>query len=311
MSPYQTVKILCDLREKRSSDEEIVRALRFHSVEEMRGQFKVWALPSWLAGEESETSPTSNKGRKKRSPRLRNYGPRKELPPASNATELFRERLEALLKSAELLKHMNERLLGKYFVRENVGTTPVWISREHWPKEVWEAVCEQYGYDPEDKDLKGLLDPNVHTKSPGGVTKSPSEVLATLIGVYALADGRMDLLVDALHRDASSVTPETWEEIRQCVEGSRADKDKRDGLKIVARQLATWVRGGEVAPGKPARLSEMDHGAARRIGHYRKQGLTNEEISERLSHPLLPYRKEDGTSYTPEDVAELGDLDLS
>jgi len=141
-------------------------------------------------------------------PLPRALGPVKELPPAGNATELFKERLEALLESAELLKHMDEGLHGKYFVRQTVGTASVWVSRERSPKEVWEAVCERYGYDPEDKDLKGLLDENARIGSPGGVAKSPSEMLATLIGAYALAGGRMDLLLEALHTDTSSITGE-------------------------------------------------------------------------------------------------------
>lgn len=262
--------------------------------------------------DETHCGPKTKKGaHEKSSPRARSLGPIKELPPPDNATELFRERLEALLKDVELLEHLHEYLRGDYFVRENVGTTSVWVSRESSPREVWEAVCEQYGYDPDHEDLKGLWDTNVHTKSPGGVAKSPSETLVTLIGVYALAGGRMDLLVDALHLDSSTVTPEIWEKIRLCVEGSRGDHDKRDGLQVIASQLAAWVRGGAVGPGRPAERSEMDHGAARRIRRYRKQGLTDEQIAKILSHPLLPYKKEDGTSYTPKDVAELGDLNLS
>jgi hypothetical protein len=41
---------------------------------------------------------------------------------------------------------------------------------------------------------------------------------------------------------------EVREEIRQYVEGSRVDGDKRDGLRVLARQLATWVRCSEVRP---------------------------------------------------------------
>jgi hypothetical protein len=306
--PYVTTGLVCARLYERKSHEEIAEELGFDSVEELRAKLQDWNLPPWLVG--AEGNSVTNKPREKNTPRARSLGPAQELPPASSATELFRERLEALLKDVELLEHMDEKLHGKYFARENVGVTSVWTSRERSPKEVWEALCERYGYDPEDKDLKGLLDTNVPIKSPGGVAKWPSEVLTTLMGVYALADGRMDLLVDALHPNPSSVTAETWKEIRQCVDGARPD-DKKDGLKFLARHLATWVRGGEVGPGKPAERSEMYHGAARAVGRYRKQGLTDQEIADKLSHPLVGYTKEDGTSYTAKDIAELGALGLN
>jgi hypothetical protein len=84
---------------------------------------------------------------------------------------------------------------------------------------------------------------------------SPSEAEAILIAVYALADGDMDALLDLLHLDSSSLGAEAREEIRQYVEGARADGDKRDGLKTLARQLAIWVRGSEVRRGRPPSLS--------------------------------------------------------
>ena len=86
---------------------------------------------SRLVGEEPETNPTK-KTRKKGDYRARDFAPVNELPPAGNATELFKERLEALLESAELLRHMNENLHGRYFVRTNVEKTSVFWSRERF-----------------------------------------------------------------------------------------------------------------------------------------------------------------------------------
>jgi hypothetical protein len=235
---------------------------------------------------------------------LRSFGPPKELPPAGNATELFKERLEALLESAELLKHIDEGLYGRYFVRANVETAPVFWPRERYSKNEWDKLCEQYDLDPNDK---GFWDTDVVIKLPGGAALSPSEMEATLIGVYALAGGRMDLLLEALHPDSSNAGSKRWEEIRQYVEGSRAGDDKRDGLKVLARQLATWVRGSEVRPGRPPGLSAADHGVACFITHHRKHGLTDEEITRKLSQRT----KEDGTSYSLKDITELGELGLS
>ncbi len=74
----------------------------------------------------------------------------------------------------------------------------------------------------------------------------------------------------------------------------------------MARQLATWVRGSEVRPGRRSGRSKVDHAFACAITHYREQGLTDEEIARKESH----RKKEDGMSYSIKDIAELGDLGL-
>jgi hypothetical protein len=283
-NPYYTVGIVGALRFKGKSYEEIAEYLRFNSVEEMRALLESWELPDWLVG--AETNSDKKRVHEKSTPRLRGVGPAKELPPAGNATELFKERLEALLKDAELLKHIDESLHGRYFARTNVETADV-----------------LHGYSPDDE---GFWERDALIRLPGSVELSPSEIEATLISVYALAGGRMDLLLEALHPDPSSVGANTREEIRQYIEGSRPD-DKRDGLKVLARQLATWVRGSEVRRGMRSGLSEMDHAVASITTKYRKDGLTDEEITRKLTH----LKKEDGTSYSTKDVTELGDLGLS
>ena len=307
--PYRTVAVL-GLRRWQggysgkdiAKELDLAKELGFDTIEDMRTQLRKWNLPDWLVGEKSETNPTK-KTRKKGDYRARDLAPVKELPPAGNATELFKEQLEALLESAELLRLMNENLHGRYFVRTNVEKTSVFWPRERFSEEEWEAICEQHELNPEDK---GFWDINVLITLPGGAKRTPSEIEATLIGIYALADGQMDLLLDALHPDSLPVRTETREGIRTCVEGSKSDGDK-DGLKVLARQLATWVRGSEVGKGRPSALSESEHAFACRITYHRKHGLTDEEIARKESH----RRKEDGTSYSVKDITELGDLGLS
>lgn len=176
---------------------------------------------------------------------------------------------------------MDESLYGKYFGRTNVET----------------ASVLQGGTWHDDKVVS----------LPGIVALTPSEIEATLIGVYALAGGQMDLLLEALHPDSLSATNETREEIRQYVEGSRADGDKRDGLRVLAPNLAAWVRGGGFRQGRRPELSEMDHAVATITTKYRKDGFTDEQIARKLA--LL--EKEDGTPYSVKDVTELGNLGLS
>ena len=304
--PYHTVGLLGTLRWKgMHSAEELAKKLQFNSVEEMHDQLKDWDVPDWLIG--VETNSGKGKARGKGTPhRLRSLGQGKKLPPFSNATDLIKQYLEALLKSAELLKQMEESLYGRQFVRQDVEPAAVLFSRELMSKEGWEAYCEQHGLDPDGKDEE-IWETNALAKLPGGVALSPTEDETILIAVYALGGGDMDALLDLLHPDSPSVKAETREGVRVCVEGAKAGSDAKDGLKVLARQLATWVRGSEVKSGRPPGLSKADHAFACRITHYRNQGLTDEEILDKESH----RKTADGTSYSLEDVAELGDLGLT
>jgi len=259
---------------------EYLEELNFNSVEGMEIQLDNWKLREGLLDREPETRPAKKERPKGLPQRLRDAEPRKDLPPAANAADLFKERLDALREDVELLEHVNEGLYGKYFGRTNVETASV-LDVGHW---IDDAVVSL----------------------PGTVARSPTEIEVTLIGVYALAGGRRDLLLEKLHLDPSSVDAKTREKIRQCIEGSRADGDAKDGLKVLARQLATWVRGGEVA-GRPTGLPEMDHAVASMTTKFREDGLTDEQIAGKLAH----LKKADGTSYSVEDITKLGNLGLS
>jgi hypothetical protein len=113
------------------SPEELAKKLEFTSAEEMRGQLEEWKLPGWLIG--AEPNPTKNRGQKKSALHLRNLAPGTVLPSAGNASELFKERLEELLKSTELLEHMDESLHGRFFVRQDVDTGAMLVSRLRTP----------------------------------------------------------------------------------------------------------------------------------------------------------------------------------
>ena len=95
-NPFFIVGMVGALRFKGKSYEEIAAQLKFDSVEEMRNRLESLQLPGWFVG--AETSSDKKRVREKSTPRLREVGPAKDLPPAGNATELFKERLEALLE---------------------------------------------------------------------------------------------------------------------------------------------------------------------------------------------------------------------
>jgi hypothetical protein len=133
-NPTWTVGMLCFLREQGGySDEGIARRLHFDSVEDMRAQLRRWVRSDWLVGGESQINLTKDKGRKESTPRWRSLGSAKELPPAGNATALFKERFEALLESVELLRHMD---IGLY----------AWRARSRCPGNPSIQVVQVLGY---------------------------------------------------------------------------------------------------------------------------------------------------------------------
>jgi len=106
-NPFFIVGMVGALRFKGKSYEEIATQLKFDSVEEMRNRLESLQLPGWFVG--AETSSDKKRVREKSTPRLREVGQAKDLPPAGNATELFKERLEGLLEDAELLRACADR----------------------------------------------------------------------------------------------------------------------------------------------------------------------------------------------------------
>ncbi len=151
---------------------EYLEKLNFNSVEGMEIQLDNWKLREGLLDRESESRPAKKELPKTLPQRLRDAGPRKDLPPAANAADLFKERLDALRESVELPEHINEGLYGKYFGRTNVETASV-LYHGHW---IDDAVVSL----------------------PGTVTRSPSEIEVTLIGVLENAHAAVEAaLVEA------------------------------------------------------------------------------------------------------------------
>jgi hypothetical protein len=122
---YDKIGLICFERTKKLPEHEIAKKACFGSVEAMYHQLKAWGLTGLLPPETHEAAPKKRVADTKPERTARNLGPAKDLPPAANATALFKERLEALLKSVELLEHMDERLHGKYFARQDVDTASV------------------------------------------------------------------------------------------------------------------------------------------------------------------------------------------
>jgi hypothetical protein len=282
------------------SEEEIADKAGFESVEHMRQQFAQWDLPSWLSGAQH----AQQKHQSKRRPGA-GSGRIEELPPAARAASLIRERLQDLMNRLTDLEHRREFYQDKRFVGADVYTDPVFISRcdpktnrDIFSAEEWRELCERHGQSP---DLDEIMVTDAVTWIPKGADPSPAEPLTTLIGVYALAGGEMEPLLEALHPGTPS--EDALEDIRKRVEG-RKKRDGVDGLKTVAQQLAQRVLGRSPMGSPPPSLSPVEHDAACYITHLREEGLADDAILAKLRN----HRKPDGSRLTKEDVARLGNL---
>lgn len=285
------------LRLKGSSEDEAAEKAGFRGAGHMRQELEWWGFPAWFV--EGGAPPTPSKKPEPPKRRAKGSGPAKELPPASNATPLFREKLEALSRANEELRRRKEKLQGGRFQQSAVYTDPAYIPRKLIPEGLWEQLCESHDLDPEDR---GFYDPTAKTWVVGDGTPAPQAPLPALIAAYVLAEGDLEPLLSALYPGVAP--PEVRDQIRKCVDGKK-DGDKRDGLRVVAQQLAKLVRGGEVRRGRdPADLTRDDINLACRITEERKAGVPDPEIFQKLRRD--PRLKE----LTWDEFCRLRDLNL-
>jgi hypothetical protein len=219
----------------------------------------------------------------------------KALPPVSNAAELFRKALAKLAREVEELEHRRETYSGGRFVVTNVYEGSLLLPREFVDAETWRELCEQADANPEDDTL---WQSGAALKDPVGGAFRPSAVLAALIGTYLLAEEPLEPLLEALHPDLQDADSE---QITKYVEG-RKKPDGKDGLKVLAGQIATLVRGGALKTGTPpVALAPREQNLACTITDYREAGLSLDEIHRRLE-PL---------GLAKQDVRRLADMRLS
>jgi hypothetical protein len=237
-------------------------------------------------------------------------GKGEELPAASRASELLTDTLRGLLASAADLDHRHERSQdGRIVGRDVVEGSSLYLSRryeykgrvvEHFSEDQWNELCTKHGEDPDAEgfwvDIDGL-------RRAAGATRHPAEPLTTLIGTYALAGGDMEELLERLYPGAP--TQEIREAIRKRVDGKKK-LDKMDGLKVLARQLATLVRGQALAGAPSTGLTSEEHDAACYITMLRAENRSDEEILAKLSN----HRMADSSKLSMADVHRLENLRL-
>jgi hypothetical protein len=244
----------------------------------------------------------------KRQPGL-GTGKSSDLPDPSLASELFADTLRSLLASVADLEPRHESSQDGRIVGTDTFVGSLYLSRryerngkvvENFSEEQWNDLCARHGQNP---TVEGFWVEGGGLKRAAGAARHPAELLTTLIGVYALAGGDMDRLLETLY--PGTPTQETLEAIRKRVDGKKKP-DKMDGLKALARQLATLVRGQELSGAPRPGLTAVEHDAACYITMLREGNYSDEEIEKKLSN----HRMADGSKLSRAEIQRLGNLRL-
>lgn len=231
------------------------------------------------------------------------------LPAPSRASELLVDLLHGLLASVADLEFRHDSSQDGRVVGTDTIPGPSYFSRryeregkvvENWSEEQWTALCVNHGQDPA---VEGFWAEGGGLKRAAGAARHPAEPETTLIAIYALAGGDIESLLEALYPG----TPDelTREAIRKRVEGKKKP-DNMDGLKAIAGQLASLVRGQTLAGAPPPGLTTVEHDAACYISMLRDANHSDEEILAKLAN----HRMADGSKLSIADVHRLASLKL-
>jgi hypothetical protein len=304
-------------RAQNSSDEEIVKELDDPEIDSPQVLYRQLAKDNYpvcpVCGKAPANVSHCAQAEQMRESGKRQPGPgtgrRTELPAAFSASELFADTLRGLLASVADLEFRHDSSQDGRVVGTDAIAGSSYLSRwceingktvENLSEEQWDDLCARHGQDPA---VKGFWVEGGGLKRAAGAARQPAEPETTLIGVYALAGGDMERLLEILY--PGTPAQETREAIRKRVEG-RKKPDKMDGLKAIAGQLATLVRGQSLSGAPPPGLTAVEHDAACHITMLRDEKYSNEEILAKLSN----HRMADGLKLSMEDVHRLGNLRL-
>ena len=223
----------------------------------------------------------------------------RSLPRADAAADLFRKALDKLVREVDELEHRREIQASGRFVGTDVyQAAGLMIHRESVTPEYWQELQEKYGPEAFNDAADRFWLPNVQAKQPTGGDVSPAWPLPVLIATYLLSEEPLEPLLEALHADPQSAD---LEKLRVYTVG-RKKPDGRDGLNVLAQQVAALIRGDTPKRGvPPPPLTREEQNVACSVTDYRKQGLSDSEIAKKFAHKGI----------TEHDVRRLGDLGLS
>jgi hypothetical protein len=194
---FWTARVQGSSSEKEPTEEELRKKAGFPSVEAMRASLQNW----WLAGMLPQTSRLTSK------PTHPGPGTGRgtELPAVHLACELFAETLRDLLASVTDLEFRHDRSQDGRIVGTEAIVGSAYLSRwceingkiiENFSEEKWDELCARHGQEPA---VEGFWVEDGGLKRAAGAACQPAEPETTLIGVYALAGGDMERLLEVLY----------------------------------------------------------------------------------------------------------------
>jgi hypothetical protein len=242
------IAMLCDLRRRDWTEEDIAEKLEFGSVEALHIQLRNWNLPGLLpdANAASKVNSRYPVGTKKtRRARTTSEAPL-ELLPAYGARDLFQGALEKLGWSVVDLCNRREFLQdGRFVAHEDTG---------------------------------GIAGETLSV--PLGVSQAPREPLPALVAAYLLANEPLEPLLEKLNCHPEAVDRE---QIRRLIEGEKTSKGHTRGLRSVANLIARGIRGGKIKSGPDTgEASERIQNGVWYSRQLSEQHLPPETISARL-----------------------------
>lgn len=288
------------------SDEEIAVQLDLGSPEALYRRLSYYGYPvcpacgaTHVGADHCEETPGEEKPKERNARAGNKNSQARPLPPASSAAVLFREALEKLARELDELEHRRETHAGGRFVETDVyQAAGLMIHRESVTSEYWEELHERYGEEAFNEAGDRFWQPSVQATEPRGGDVSPTWPLPALIATYLLSGEPLEPLLRSLHPDPRDIDPK---KMYTYIEG-RKKLDGRDGLKVLAQQVAALVRGDSPKRGTPPKaLSPAAHNVACSTTDYRKKGLSDAEIAAKFAH----------RDFTEHDIRRLGDLGLS
>lgn len=252
------------------TEDQIANGLGFGSPEVLYQQLERDGSP--ICEVCGQLYPDSNhqkehKRQRKRKPKP-GTNPLIELPPATDAYELFREALKRLDSFIGLLHGSEEWIQDeKRFIQAHYDPdSRETIERDQLSQAEWEKICEQHDLDPtiERSTLPERFAVPPREGGPQGIEIAPSLPLTRLIAAYILSGlPRRDLL-KVLHPNPKSVLPDIsadqqdeelwWDE--EAGEAGEVDSEqweklcnKIDELYKIVGHVAVLVRGGTLGGG--------------------------------------------------------------
>jgi hypothetical protein len=287
---FRKLILLQHRRNEGDSEEQIAgEVFQLGSPDLMYVYLKGWEFPNWLVFKDPPSSGRQPQGTDANA---------EELPSAKNAVELFKESYEKLGSALKELPYMRQWLKDGRFVTEHAYPTKSqkfvfyyrkdaferWASWERFRhdssfsirvhSEHWEWWCKERGQDPEVEEFRE----SVRGVVPGGVARYPADHIVWLITNYVLTGGPLEVLLGILHRRPAEANREKI-------------KDKSEHLLLIARQLATLLRGGEVKAGSPKEVLSLDEQKAAWIPDLLSTYSPRDQ--ERIKRLQLPHTRLD------------------